>query len=188
VESLRTFSRLGESTLKTIDLNHSLDSTLVLLHHRFIQEDSRDTQGESPINPLPVEIKKDYAELPPIKCYAGQINQVFMNILANALDALEDYAASNHEPDWRGEIQISTQMVGSDRIRITIADNAAGIPSEFQERVFDPFFTTKPVGKGTGLGMAVSYQTIVQGHKGSLSFHPVVPHGTEFMIEIPIQA
>ncbi|NJL88422.1 MAG: HAMP domain-containing protein [Coleofasciculaceae cyanobacterium SM2_1_6] len=187
VESLRTFSRLGESTLKTIDLNHSLDSTLVLLHHRFLQEESREEPGENSQENLLVQVKKNYTKLPPVKCYAGQINQVFMNILTNALDALEEYASGDSEPDWRGEIQISTTMVGSDRVRITITDNAAGIPSEFQERVFDPFFTTKPVGKGTGLGMAVSYQTIVQGHRGSLSFHSVLPHGTEFAIEIPLE-
>ncbi len=213
VESLKTFSRLGESTLKTIDLHQSLDSTLVLLEHRISQEDSQENKLinsssnsslDSSINPstepsinLPtsaatnipisksINIKKNYGKLPLLKCNAGQIGQVFMNIFTNALDALEEYAAATPEANWRGEIEITTALTANNRLQIAIADNAAGIPPELQERIFDPFFTTKPVGKGTGLGMAVSYQIIVQGHYGSLSLQPVLPHGTKVIVEIP---
>jgi signal transduction histidine kinase len=212
VESLKTFSRLGESTFKTIDLHQSLDSTLVLLQHRLVQEEHPEDDPANPlINSSPnlapepsanlqpnpsanpslgkssnsISIKKNYAKLPPINCNAGQIGQVFMNIFTNALDALEEYRKATLEADWQGEIEITTALVSNNRLQIAIADNAAGIPPELRERVFDPFFTTKPVGKGTGLGMAVSYQIIVQGHYGSLSLHPVFPHGTKVIVEIP---
>ncbi len=184
VESLKTFSRLGESTLKTIDLHQSLDSTLVLLQHRFIPEGSQEGSQEDIQENKSINIKKNYAKLPLLKCNAGQIGQVFMNILTNALDALEEYAAATPEAHWQGEIEITTALTSNNRLQIAIADNAAGIPSALRERVFDPFFTTKPVGKGTGLGMAVSYQIIVQGHCGSLSLQPVLPHGTKVIVEI----
>jgi len=185
VESLKTFSRLGESSIKTIDLNDGLDSTLVLLQHRLGQEENQGNIQTVVRGRSPIQIKKNYATLPPITCDAGQINQVFMNILTNSLDALEEYALESQEPDWIGEIQITTAHLETDYIQVTIADNAGGIPPEIAGRVFDPFFTTKPVGKGTGLGMAVSYQVIVQGHNGSLECCPVQPHGTEFVLTIP---
>jgi two-component system, NtrC family, sensor kinase len=170
VLSLRTFSRLDEAALKRIDLHQSIDSTLLMLQHRL-------THG---VGHGEILVQKDYAELPDIECYAGQLNQVILNLVNNAIEALDSVETPR--------IQIKTEPADPNRVRITITDNGVGIAPEIQAKVFDPFFTTKPVGKGTGLGLAVSYQVIVNQHQGNLYCQSTPGLGTIFVIEIPIKA
>ncbi|MGB3295161.1 MAG: ATP-binding protein [Phormidesmis sp.] len=178
VLSLRNFSRLDESDSKAVDIHEGIDSTLLILQHRLKGTSTR----------AGIVVVKEYAALPPVECYAGSLNQVFMNILANAIDALEErdtersYQDTSKDPST---ITIRT-MVAGDMARIAIADNAAGMTPQVQQSVFDPFFTTKPVGKGTGMGLPISYQIVTQKHKGELSCTAVVGEGTTFVIEIPI--
>jgi two-component system, NtrC family, sensor kinase len=182
VRSLQLFSRLDESECKSADLNEGIESTSILMGSRF-QGD-----GDRP----PIQTIVEYGNLPSIECYPGQMNQVFMNILANAIDTLEEAIASSSKPqNYVPTIWIRTAVqFGDDRspesIAIRIADNGLGIPAAIQHRVFDPFFTTKPVGKGTGLGMSVSHSIVVEQHRGKLICNSVLGEGTEFMIEIPV--
>ncbi|MDY7016482.1 MAG: ATP-binding protein, partial [Cyanobacteriota bacterium] len=125
-------------------------------------------------------------------CYPGQINQVFMNLLSNAIDALEVAKYSGIEGSKNGidncpRIRIETEVVNEKWVAIHISDNGSGIPNEIQEKLFDPFFTTKPIGKGTGLGLSISYQIVVERHGGKLKCNSTVGQGTEFIIEIPIR-
>ncbi|MGG6263697.1 ATP-binding protein [Leptolyngbya sp. AN03gr2] len=173
VLSLRNFSRLDEAKFKSVNIHEGIESTLLILQHRF---------KPTPQRPA-IEIIKDYGDLPQVECYAGQLNQVLMNILANAIDALEDIQG---QQELRC-ITIRTSKVGSDWVQIAIADNGVGIPEEVKRRIFEPFFTTKPVGKGTGLGMSISYQAIQETHKGKLECFSTLGKGTEFVIQIPIQ-
>lgn len=181
VRSLQLFSRLDEADCKCADLNEGLESTLILLGSR-LQGD-----GDRP----PIQTIAKYGKLPQIECYPGQLNQVFMNVLANAIDTLEDAISSAQKlPNYVPTIWISTEVkLGDDRsadsVAIRIADNGLGIPPAIQHRVFDPFFTTKPVGKGTGLGMSVSYSIVVEQHRGTLTCNSVPGEGTEFIITIP---
>lgn len=171
VLSLRNFSRLDESDFKVVDLHEGIDNTLMILHHRL--KKTPDSKG--------VEVVKKYGQLPMVACYPGQLNQVFMNLLTNAIDALE--APIGSAP---GQITIDTQVVGDSRVRIQIADNGVGIPEEVKESVFDSFFTTKPVGKGTGLGLSISYQIVTDKHRGRIWCDSTPATGTTFFIEIPI--
>jgi signal transduction histidine kinase len=173
VLSLRNFSRLDEAGSKAVNLHEGIDSTLLILQHRF-KSSSRS-----------IIVTKDYGNLPLVYCYAGQINQVLMNILANAVDAIEEHSVG--ESDYRPEITIRTAIVGDQRVSIAITDNAAGIPESAQQRLFDPFFTTKDVGKGTGLGLSISYQIVVDRHQGQLECRSTLGQGTEFRIELPIK-
>jgi signal transduction histidine kinase len=166
VLSLRNFSRLDESEQKVVDLHEGLDSTLLLLQHRF------NRAADQP----QIRLVKDYDPLPQVNCYPGQLNQVFINILMNAIDAL----ATQPEP----VITIATESRAG-AIAIRISDNGMGMTPEVQQRLFDPFFTTKPVGQGTGMGLAIAYQVIVETHKGKLICHSTVGQGSEFTIEIP---
>ena len=170
VLSLRTFSRMDEAEYKTVDLHQGLDSTLVILEHRF--KESGQHSG--------IQITKNYGDLPPVACYAGQINQVFMNILVNAVDALEDTQTAD------AEITITTACQ-KEQVIITIADNGPGIPEEVRGKIFDPFFTTKAVGKGTGMGMAISYQIVVDKHHGQLLCTSSPDSGVIFSICLPLQ-
>ncbi|AFZ02109.1 ATP-binding protein [Calothrix sp. PCC 6303] len=172
VMSLRNFSRLDEAEFKSADVHEGIDSTLMILQHRL---------KATPGSPL-IEIVKDYAQLPLVECYPGHINQVFMNLLANAIDALEESA----EKTQPGKISISTQVTSNNRVQIAIADNGIGIPEEVRSRIFDPFFTTKPIGKGTGLGLSISYQIITQKHHGQIECYSTPGEGTKFVVEIPI--
>ena len=174
VLSLRNFSRLDEADFKQVDIHEGIDSTLLILHNRL----------KETANHKEIELIKDYSSLPKVDCYAGQLNQVFMNILANAIDALEDEVNKNQV--FSPQIRVSTELSDSSNILIRIADNGSGIPVSVQSRLFDPFFTTKQVGKGTGLGLSISYQIIVDKHHGRLSCNSSPETGTEFMIEIPI--
>jgi signal transduction histidine kinase len=187
VQSLRTFSRLDESEVKEVNIHEGIDSTLMILHNRL---------KAKPEHPE-ITIIKEYKNLPRIECYAGQLNQVFMNVLTNAIDALEEKEknkkreleiknGSNSEIHSAPTIWIRTEVVGTNRVTIRIADNGPGMPINVQQRLFDPFFTTKPVGKGTGLGMSISHQIITEKHKGTLSCISGPKAGAEFVIEIPI--
>ncbi len=190
VQSLRAFSRLDESEQKPVNLHEGIDSTLILLGSRL--------QGE-PDSPA-IRVIKEYGNLPLIECYPGQINQVFMNILSNAIDTLEESATRLGKPkDYVPTIWIRTavetsqeQLAHGNDARNTcaivqIADNGMGIAEEIQPRIFDPFFTTKPVGQGTGMGMSISYSIVVNRHQGRLTCNSVPGEGTEFAIEIPLQ-
>lgn len=178
VQSLRTFSRLDEADIKEADIHEGLESTLMILQNRL---KSRPGQED-------IQVVKDFGELPRIYCYPGQLNQVFMNLLSNAIDALDEgrirnIAQGTHEDP--PTICIRTLVLGSDRVTIRIIDNGLGIPAKVQAKLFDPFFTTKPIGKGTGLGLSISYQ-IIEKHGGSLTCKSTVGQGTEFTIQLPI--
>ncbi|MEG4864422.1 MULTISPECIES: ATP-binding protein [unclassified Microcoleus] len=180
VKSLRNFSRLDESEMKPVNIHEGIDSTLLILQGRLKATADRP----------PIEIVKNYSNLPLVECYAGQLNQVFMNILANAIDALESYhldrgpAAAKANPI---AIAITTEYSSPDRIIVRISDNGPGMAENVKKRLFDPFFTTKPVGKGTGLGLSISYKIVVEKHKGTLRCDSTPGLGTEFSIEIPLR-
>lgn len=175
--SLRNFSRLDESDKKLVDIHEGIDSTLVILQSRF------DQLGES------INIIKEYGDLPKVECYAGLLNQVFMNILVNAIDAIEESLVITHPSlvKDKAKICIRTELTDDKQVIIRICDNGMGIPESHQNRLFDPFFTTKPVGKGTGLGLSISYQIVVEKHGGQLQCISVLGEGTEFIIKIPVQ-
>ncbi|WP_199249151.1 PAS domain S-box protein [[Phormidium] sp. ETS-05] len=197
VKSLRNFSRLDESPVKGVDIHEGIENTLMLLRNRL------KAKSDYP----EIKVVKQYGVLPPVECYASQLNQVFMNILNNAIDAIEEgyrleMAAGIGTPP---SITITTAIVNSDQeqaaalgissvifppiplVMIRIADNGPGMTADVKKRLFDPFFTTKPVGKGTGLGLAISYQIIVEKHGGSLECHSQPGAGTEFIITIPLR-
>ncbi len=173
VQSLRTFSRLDEAEMKTVDIHEGIESTLMILQHRL--KPKQEHHG--------IEIIKQYANLPKVVCFAGQLNQVFMNLLANAIDALEEGLHKGQV--CTPKIKITTEMLNNDYVAIHIIDNGTGISEKVQRRLFDPFFTTKPVGVGTGLGLSISYQIIVDKHGGQLLCFSKQGEGTEFVIEIP---
>ncbi|MEM9772360.1 MAG: ATP-binding protein [Cyanobacteria bacterium P01_D01_bin.73] len=186
VLSLRTFSRVDESDLKSANLHDSLDSTLTILGHRLKANSERDA----------IDIVRNYGDLPLVNCYVGQLNQVFMNLLANAIDALEEGMKGGanlqaKESKISGsspllQIVISTRLDG-DRCLINIRDNGSGIEPDVCNRIFDPFFTTKPTGKGTGMGLAISHQIVTEKHGGRLSCASAPGEGTTFTIEIPTE-
>ncbi len=162
VKGLRVFSRLDEEEFKLADINENLDSTIILLKNKVKNRIAL--------------VKKYDPQLPPVNCYPGQLNQVFMNLINNAIQAIPDDRTD-------GEIVISTSGT-PDGISISIADNGTGIPESLQKRIFEPFFTTKPVGIGTGLGLSISYG-IIEKHKGTISVKSSAGHGTEFTINLP---
>ncbi len=179
VMALRTFSRLDEAGVKNADLHQNIDSTLLILKNRL---------KDKPERPA-VQILKAYSQLPPVSCHPGQLNQVFMNVLVNAIDALDERDGDRTYEEIEANpsiIWISTEVIAEDWVEIRIADNGPGIPLDTQSRLFDPFFTTKPVGKGTGLGLSISYQIVVEKHKGKLECHSVPNEGTKFVIRIPL--
>lgn len=182
VLSLRNFSRLDESEKKAADLHQGIDSTLMILQHRL------KPQSHCPM----IEVIKDYGILPLVDCYPGQLNQVFMNLLSNAIDVLEEKLESdlNFNPKiWiRTQVQEDVKNSSKRSVIISIADNGLGIPEQIKPYIFDPFFTTKPVGKGTGLGLSISYQIIVEKHKGNLECRSRLGEGTEFYIELVTEA
>jgi PAS domain S-box-containing protein len=178
VTSLRNFSRLDEAEFKAVDLHEGIDSTLLILQNRL--KPKSDYAG--------IQVIKHYGQLPRVECHAGQLNQVFMNILVNAIDALDERDRTRSAQAIREQpstITISTTAVEGDRVRVTIADNGPGFSDAVRQRLFDPFFTTKPVGKGTGLGMSISYQIVTERHNGQLSCRSTPGEGAEFVIEIP---
>ncbi|MBD2250896.1 trifunctional serine/threonine-protein kinase/ATP-binding protein/sensor histidine kinase [Nostoc parmelioides] len=187
VLSLRNFSRLDESDMKPVDVHEGIDNTLMILHHRLKENSDRPA----------ITLIKEYAQLPLVNCYAGQLNQVFMNIISNAIDALEESVVNGQlsvdkTNDMKNmttdhpTIRICTELLSSTTLRIRIADNALGMTEAVQQKIFDPFYTTKPVGSGTGLGLSISYQVVVEKHKGQLTCNSALGQGTEFVIEIPV--
>ncbi|HEY9906605.1 MAG TPA: ATP-binding protein [Thermosynechococcaceae cyanobacterium] len=184
VLSLRNFSRLDEAEMKPVDIHEGIENTLLILNSRL-------NQG--------IRLIKEYGDLPLVECYPAQLNQVFMNLIANAIDALEEYQMSDTE--WgKGNspssllnpllsppvITIRTKQVDQHHVSIQICDNGSGIPPELQVRLFDPFFTTKAIGKGTGLGLSICYQ-IIEKHQGKIKVHSRPGQETEFSILLPIQ-
>ncbi|HEY9749094.1 MAG TPA: CHASE domain-containing protein [Allocoleopsis sp.] len=180
VLSLRNFSRLDEAEMKPVDIHEGIDSTLLILQNRL---------KPKPEHPG-VTVIKEYGEVPLVNCYAGQLNQVFMNILVNAIDALEEYDKQRSLEAMQADpstITISTAVLNSGWLRVEIADNGPGMSEATRARLFDPFFTTKPVGRGTGLGLAISYQIVVEKHQGRLTCESAAGQYTKFLIEMPLQ-
>ncbi|HEY9602310.1 MAG TPA: response regulator [Allocoleopsis sp.] len=181
--SLRSFSRINESELKLVDIHEGIENTLLLLQHRLTADG----------NTKAIEVIKEYGQLPRVVCYASQINQVFMNLLSNAIDAVEKRPSPriltiSTSAVCSSEQQITdNKQLTTDWVIIRIADNGPGMSEEVQKKVFDPFFTTKPVGSGTGLGLAISYQIVVEKHKGHLRCVSVPGEGTELIVEIPVR-
>lgn len=202
VLSLRNFSRMDEAEMKVVNIHDGIDSTLLILQHRLETNQNKK-----------IQIIRSYQELPLVECYAGQLNQVFMNVLSNAIDALEEspkFFGQNPTATMELEskiqkvlqrvcdleklqeqtdptIWIQTELTAENQVTIRFLDNGTGIPATVKSRLFDPFFTTKPVGKGTGLGLSISYQIIHDRHRGCLACNSVPGLGTEFMIAIPVQ-
>lgn len=191
VLSLRNFSRLDEAEKKAVNIHDGIDSTLLILQHKL-----KATSAQPGI-----EVIKYYGNLPLVDCFPGQLNQVFMNILSNAVDAFENthFSTKENAKTIKPTITIRTELISSndevtfaigqptsDLVRISIANNGENIPEMMQKRIFDPFFTTKAVGKGTGLGLSISHKIVVEKHGGSLQCFSKPGQGTEFMIEIPI--
>lgn len=179
INSLRTFSRLDESDIKTVDIHEGIDSTLTILNSRLMPS-SKNSKG--------IRLICNYDEaLPKIHCYPGPLNQVFMNLIVNAIDALDELTEEGKIPsEFDPKIEVSTKYLPPHKVYIQISDNGSGIPDTISDKLFTPFFTTKTVGKGTGLGLAISYQIISEKHKGKLGYQSRLGQGTIFTIELPI--
>ena len=173
--SLRTFSRSDSDTKISVDLHLGLDSTLMILQHRL------KGNGDRPV----IQVSKRYGQLPKVYCYIGQMNQVFMNILANAIDALDEAITQGKMTNQIPQIQIATQLNSEQMVVIKITDNGIGVPERLKQRLFEPLFTTKPIGKGTGLGLSIAYEIVVKKHNGTLEVNFQPGGGTEFTIAIP---
>ncbi|HEY9603337.1 MAG TPA: PAS domain S-box protein [Allocoleopsis sp.] len=178
VYSLRNFSRVAEAEMKAVDIHEGLDSTLVILQNRL------KASGKHP----KIEVIKDYGNLPTVECYAGPLNQVFMNLLTNAIDAIDEQNQTRTPEELDANpsiIRVRTEALNNNWVAIRIADNGPGMTEQVKSRLFDPFFTTKPVGAGTGLGLSISYQIVVEKHRGKLYCFSELGKGTEFVIQIP---
>jgi signal transduction histidine kinase len=178
VESLRTFSRMDEAEYKLVNLHNNINCILDLINYKLLPR--KNFPG--------IKIIKNYQPIPEIECYACLLNQVFMNILNNAVDSLEEAFAKKLISNPKIKISTKIKQVHQKYIQIIISDNGVGIPNELQQSIFDPFFTTKTVGKGTGMGLATSYQIIREKHDGSLKCVSTSGNGASFMIEIPIKS
>ncbi|MEM1173154.1 MAG: hybrid sensor histidine kinase/response regulator [Cyanobacteria bacterium P01_H01_bin.35] len=181
VDSLGNFSRINQAEYKLVDIHQGIESTLALLKSRIEETD----------NLLPVHIIKEYGQIPKTKCYPNQLNQVFLNILNNAIYFLEANRQKQVEQQINSQqdlpkILVTTELITDEKILIKISDNGVGIDESIKERIFEPFFTTKEVGQGTGLGLSVSYQIIVEQHHGKLTCDSQIDQGSTFIIEIPI--
>jgi signal transduction histidine kinase len=180
VLSLRTFSRMDEAEFKPVDIHEGIDSTLLILQHRLKKK------TESP----EIQVIRNYGNLPLVECYAGQLNQVFMNILVNAIDAVDELNEKQtlqERKENSSQIIISTSVIDLAWVQIAIADTGLGMPESIQQQIFNPFFTTKPIGKGTGMGMAISHQIITEKHGGKLTCFSTPGRGAEFVIHIPVK-
>jgi signal transduction histidine kinase len=181
VLALQHFSRHDEAEMKRVNIHEDIENTLVMLQHRL-----RETADRPEI-----VIIKDYGNLPLVSCYASELNQAFMHLLNNAIDAIEERVENQSSPFYflltTPQIRIHTEVTDLNMVKIAIADSGVGIEESLRSRLFDPFFTTKPVGKGSGLGLSISYQIIVQKHRGNITYNSSVGKGAEFAIEIPIE-
>jgi two-component system NtrC family sensor kinase len=178
VRSLRIFSRKDDSQMSKVNLHEGIEGTLLILQSRL------KARGNYP----EIVVIKDYGNLPLVECYAGKVNQVFMNLIGNAIDAIEEYNEGRSLAEVeanRSKIKIRTEVQNSNAV-IRISDNGPGMPEEVSQQLFEAFFTTKPADKGTGLGLSISYK-VVQEHGGKLSCVSAPGHGAEFIIEIPIE-
>jgi signal transduction histidine kinase len=173
VRSLKTFVRSDEAEIKAIDLNTNLDRILVLFNEKFAATPNRSA----------IELSCNYGDLPPLMCYPAQVNQVFLNLLTNAIDAIDAKAITTI--DYSGHISVNTR-VDDDRIRLEIADDGIGIAPEHARHIFDPFFTTKDVGRGSGLGLASCYAIITEQHQGSIAYRQRPEGGSLFEVVLPI--
>lgn len=180
VLTLRNFSRLDTTQTKAVNLHEGIDSTLLILRDRLKEKSGR----------AAIQVIKEYGNLPLVECYVGQLNQVFMNILSNAIDALLQLNGDSSQEgikSYSPTITICTQMLDSNQVRISIKDNGPGMTEAVKAQLFEPFFTTKDVGKGTGLGLSISYQIVTEEHAGQLQCISVPGQGAEFILEIPIR-
>lgn len=181
VLSLRHFARQEEFEKRSVNLHEGIDSTLMILHSRLKFKSDRPS----------IEVVRDYSpNLPEVECYGGEMNQVFMNVLANAIDAIDEWNRQRSPEEVKANpsvIRISTEVTNSNCVVVRIKDNGPGMSEEVRHHVFNPFFTTKPPGKGTGIGMSISWQIVVEKHGGSLRCISAPGRGTEFTIEIPIR-
>ncbi|MEG4573981.1 ATP-binding protein [Microcoleus sp. N3A4] len=175
VKSMGNFSRTDNSNMTLCDLQDSIDSTVLILRNRL----------NSQIGRREIQVVKNYGKLPAVECYGGQLNQVFMNLISNAIDALDE--AAENEPNTALKISISTELAGPERVRVRIADTGLGMTAKIKERMFEQFFTTKEIGKGTGLGLSIVYKILVDNHRGTLRCESEPSKGTEFIIELPVQ-
>lgn len=175
VKSMQNFSRTDNSNMMMCDLHNSIDSTMLILRNRL---NSRKTGPH-------IEVVKEYGKLPLVECYAGQLNQVFMNLISNAIDALDEVAENRQDGLFR--ISIRTELAAFDRVIVRIADSGSGITLQVKERMFEQFFTTKKIGKGTGLGLSIVYKILVENHRGMLWCESEPGKGTEFVIELPVR-
>ena len=185
VSALRIFSRLDESETKAVDLQTGIESALMIVQHRL------KIQADRPA----IEVIKNYETMPLVQCRANAINQVFLNILLNAIAAIDDYHAqrikkeqSNKTSEWQPKITITTQLSQEKEAIVIFADNGPGIPARIQEKIFDPFFTTKPVGEGTGLGLSISHSIVTKQHDGTLTCLSTVGQGTQLVIRLPFES
>lgn len=180
MQSLRNFSRSDGENKRFVDIHEGIEATLMILQHRLKAYPKR----------AAIKVVKDYSILPKVQCYPGQLNQVFMNLLANAIDVLEEsiecqYSADNNIMIKNPEIRIAT-TIDKQQVTVKIADNGKGMPESVQNEIFQPFFTTKPEGRGTGLGLSISHQIITENHGGNLQCISYPGKGTEFLIQIPL--
>ncbi|MEL7331527.1 MAG: HAMP domain-containing sensor histidine kinase, partial [Cyanobacteria bacterium J06560_2] len=152
----------------SVDIHQGIDSTLMILAHRLKPQPHRRTA---------IEVSKDYGELPSVYCYAGQLNQVFMNVISNAIDAIDHLE--------KPQLELATYLE-DEQVTITISDNGTGMSEEVRSQVFNPFFTTKPIGQGTGMGLSISYQIVTERHGGLLEVSSAPDEGTTFIIQIPL--
>ena len=176
VSSLRTFSRMDEADRKAVNIHDGIDSTLLILQNHLKSKPDRPE----------IRVVRDYGDLPAVECYAGQLNQVFMNILSNAIDAFEDVDPDSATEQGPPTITIRTRLQELEQVKIEIQDNGCGIPETILSRLFDPFFTTKPIGQGTGMGLSISYQIVTEKHGGQIVCLSQVAVGTTFRITIPL--
>ncbi len=180
VNSLRNFSRLDEAEMKEVNIHEGIDSTLLILNNQLTPKVGKE-----------IGLIKEYGNVPLVDCYVSQLNQVFMNIVVNGIDAIEEAQAKgkfsqSHESEIP-TIKIKTEIREKTLFTISISDNGMGMTEKVKQQIFDPFFTTKPVGKGTGIGLAISYQIVVEKHGGRIFCNSQLGEGSEFIIEIPIQ-
>lgn len=177
VLTLRNFSRVDESEIKSVDIHEGIDSTLVILQNRFKGRQDHPA----------IQLIREYDRLPLVECYVGQLNQVLMNLLNNAIDAILEKRKKSAADTALPCIWVSTSLINSDWVRIRIKDNGLGMDNFTRKQLFQPFFTTKEPGKGTGLGLAISYQIIVEKHGGQIHCFSQPEEGTEFLVDIPIR-